>query len=228
MMMPLLQTILGATNDDTAGLVKILIVVIFFAFSIISSVLKNKSKKPSRQQGGRTAGSSARAPSQGLQNPDDKLPRPTQGLGQHSPGEAIAEQPVKKPGPARPPEVTLRPSSVGLSRKSPAQHYTSGGFREALSGKSRLDRFLEAKLEPRRRQTPECDLQESHETPGAMAGLEKMGGLEEMAGFEGATTTSDEQSEVITSLKLDSENLADAVVFAEILGKPLALRDTYI
>jgi len=77
-------------------------------------------------------------------------------------------------------------------------------------------------LEPRKQQIPERDLGKSKET------FSEVTSLEEFNKPEASMTRHDEQTEVITSLKLDSGNLADAIVFAEILGKPLALRDTYI
>ncbi len=209
-MMILTQMILGARTDDREGLIQILVVIIFFAISIISNIAKNRSKSNAGKQPARR---SAPASSHDHEGPDNRS------LGQQSFGDEIPQQPGKKRGPGGPAEVTLRPSTVRPSLRASARHSTSGGFAEALGGKSKLDRFLEAKLEPRKRKNVEKDVTGPAEPIGDMAGLEDFGKLET------GMASQNEPEAVITSLELNADNIADAIVFAEILAKPLALRD---
>ena len=78
MTMLLQSMLLEARNDDTAGLMKILIVIIFFAISIISNVVKSRAKKTSTGQGGPPSTSSGRAPTQPRQDANDSPLMPAQ------------------------------------------------------------------------------------------------------------------------------------------------------
>lgn len=83
-----------------------------------------------------------------------------------------------------------------------------------------MDRFLEAKLEPVQQATPIGGREQ------AEASVEVLGDLKDFARLDDAPKSEqDEQKTVMDSLELNADNLADAIVFAEILGKPLALRD---
>jgi hypothetical protein len=218
-------TILAMRNDDTESLVKILIVVIFFAFSIISNVIKSRSKKISHQQGGPASSNRARERSQDRPSSVAKPSMPDQepagrqiaqntSLGRTTPA-AKSQRPVKLQ------EITLRPGLIDRFKKGPSRMNTPGGLGEVSSEKSRLDRFLEAKLEPRKQhRAPEEPLKRrASEIPGETRTFE------DVDRAETSITAVDEQIEEARSLRLDSENLADAIVYAEILGKPLALRD---
>jgi len=220
MMQSLHTTLLGARTDDAAGLIQILVVIIFFAIHIISSIVKNRGKNTPRQQGGRPTRSSAPAPSQDQQARQGRRSLPSQDPGQRLFGAEPAKNPTEKPVPAKLRKVTLRPNSISPSRVGAARRHTTGGFREVLGGKSRLDRFLEAKLEPKRQPIPERQARASGETPDEMAA-----GLEEFGKLEVSESSLGEHKAAMESLQLNSENIADAIVFAEILGKPLALRD---
>ena len=223
--MLLLQIILSAQTDDSGSLVQILFVIIIFAISIISNNIKSRSTKASQQKGNRPT----RGPVRQVPEPQQATP-PTHQQDQTgsapSPQQARAETAVP-PRPAarqerRVREVSLRPRSVDVGRKGTARRYPPGGFGEVLSGKSRLDRFLESKLAPTRRPAP------ARERGGLEASSHEAESLDDFARLElekKPKRSKPEKSAAVKSFELNADNLADAIVYAEILGKPLALRE---
>jgi len=223
----LLQATILARNDDTEALVKILIVVIFFAFSIISNFIKNRSEKvsqtkgrpPSRNRSGehsKSRHSAAGKPSAAELEPGRRIAKDA------IPGQAI--QSADKQHPRKLREVPLRPGSVDPFSEDLSRKKASASSREPLSGKSRLDRFLEAKLEPKPRTKQHHATEASPSKPRANELPSEISRPGNADGTE-ASAAVDEQIEEVRPFGLDAENLADAIVYAEILGKPLALRD---
>jgi hypothetical protein len=212
-------TILAMRNDDTEGLVKILIVVIFCAFTIISNAIKRRSRKTAHQPDGPGSRKRALEHSQARHSSAGMPSTPDQEPGRHRAKDTNSGQATEKLRPAKLREIVLRPGSRELFSRGWSRKSVRGGSDEVLSGKSRLDRFLEAKLEPVRhtQHIPEEHLvkQSVDEVPADVSESGELDGRQ----------MSVEQIEEETSFKLDSENLADAIVYAEILGKPLALRD---
>ncbi len=140
--------------------------------------------------------------------------------GKNRPERKPSGQPLNSHEPAKKPH-----SSQG---QPTGKYRTPGGFAEALKDrvleealKKRSKRALEINREQNQARQPQTVIKEIESTEIMRHELESMGHLESLApqaSFE------EHAAETVLSLNT-SEDLAKAVLYAEIIGKPVALRD---
>lgn len=207
------QIILASGREDTEKWVNILFVVVLAAFWLIGGIVKAKSQQAKRQKN--------------KQSPGDATPRPP--AANRGPGELILEK--------------LLGSSISLSRNQ--QHPVSQQSikkspdtvpaKYRLSAKSRSDKFAsKQKMNQRRNQKLLIQQQSLEQNLPKTAQIDN--NIQELTEF---TTDSVKKfeithpkvpSEVPISRYLldftDADSLKKAILYYEVLGKPISLRDS--